>query len=141
MAMKKIFISFAIAGLFVIAFMSFIANTQTNYGLDETIRDDATLNKTLVNLGTNFDSYDEDAEDQSLAQDNDDPKTEGGSLLFLSITKTGKVIKGMVTGVYNILVVIPSNLLGFPRIIMIVLTSIVSIILVLSAWRLYKAGE
>jgi len=141
MSIKKIFISFTIAGLFVIAFMSFIAITQSNNGLDQTIRDNPTLNKTIINLSLSFGDYDDTAEDQSKNQDSDEVKTEGGSLLFLSITKTGQVMKGMVTGVYNILIIIPSDLLGFPRIIIIVLTSIVSVILILSAWRLYKAGE
>lgn len=135
------FVSFAMAGLFVMALVSFIVITQTNNDMDETILSNPILNKTYVDLGDELDTYKEDGEEQSLLQDEDDPLTEGGNLLFTSITGSGKVIKGMISGVYNSVVTIPAGILGVPKTVVGVLTGVLAILILLGAWRLYKAGE
>ena len=139
--MKDTFVTFALAGLFVLAFFSFIYTTQINNDSDETILANSILNKTVINLNNELSTYKEKSETQSNSQDLDDPKTEGGSLLFLSIIGTGKVIKGMIVGVYNTIIVLPSDLFGVPQVVIAVITGIVGILIILGAWRLYKAGE
>jgi len=129
MAIKKLFISFAMVGLFVFAMMSFIVTTQQNNEMDETILSNPTLNKSYFNIEGNISNYKDDGQEQSLLQDEDDPLTEGGNLLFTSITGSGRVIKGMVSGVYNALIGIPSKLLGLPAIVVSVFTGILAIIL------------
>jgi len=141
MAIKKLFISFAMVGLFVFAMMSFIVTTQQNNEMDETILSNPTLNKSYFNVNDSISDYKKDGQEQSLLQDEDDPLTEGGNLLFTSITGTGKIVKGMVGGVYNALIGIPSKLLGLPAVVVSVFTGILAIMLLLGAWRLYKAGE
>lgn len=141
MSMKDTFVSFALAGLFIVAFFSFIITFQQNNDVVDTIENDPILNRTLINLQNNMSSLQSDAQNQSENQDKDNPLTEGGSLLFISITKTGQVLKGMIVGVYGVLVGIPASILGVPDFVIVVIGSILTIVLILSAWRLYKAGE
>jgi hypothetical protein len=141
MAMKSTFINFALAGLFIMAFFTFAITFQTNNGVTDTIENDALINRTIIDLNRNMETFDDKLQNQSVNQDEDNPSTEGGSLLFISITKTGNVLKGMVTGVYNALIVIPAGMLGVPQFVVIIITSIVTLVLILGAWRLYKAGE
>lgn len=139
--MKNLFINFALAGLFIVALVSFVAQVETNNGVTDGIMNDEILNKTIVDLDTSLGGFQTLTDNQSINQDTEDPQTEGGNLLFLSITQTGKTLKSMIMGVYNVIVVLPSKLLKIPQLAMIVISSIVSIVLVLGAWRLYKAGE
>lgn len=141
MGINKTFISFAIVGLFIVSMISFIVQTQINNDVEETLLDNPFLNKTYIDLGSTLGDFKDTSQTQNEVQDNDNPLTEGGSLLFVSITKTGKVVKGMISGVYNVIIVLPATFFGLPEIVITVLSSILVITLIFSAWRLYKAGE
>ena len=141
MGMKKTFVTFALAGIFVLSLLTFVYNVQVNNDANGTIFDNSILNNTRLNLTNELSTYSSQSENQSQSQDTENPTTEGGSLLFISITTAGKVIKGMILGVYNVFVEIPSKMLGVPEVVVIAFTGIITILLILAAWRLYKAGE
>ena len=141
MATKNTFINFALAGLFIVAIFTFVYTLQSENGVTDTIQNDKLINRTLIQLQQNMSAFNTQTANQSENQDNDNPLTEGGSLLFISITKTGKVLKGMILGVYNALVIIPAGMLGVPEFVIIIISSILTMVLILSMWRLYKAGE
>lgn len=140
MGLRQTFVNFALLGLFVFAMISFVVNIQQNNDVTDTLLTDSTFNKTYVNLQEDLDFQDA-ANNQSNNQDSDKKTADDGSLIFESIMETGRVTKGVVQGVYSTIIVIPSTILGVPEIAVIVLSGIISMILVLFAWRAYKAGE
>ncbi len=141
MAMNKTFVNFALLGLFVLAFISFNVTVQENNDVTDTIRSNSVINSTYVDLDSELGQYQAKGQNQSENQDDENPLAQDGSLIFFTIKNTGSVIKGMVNGVYNVIIVIPGQILGFPELVMGVMTAILMILLTLAAWRLYKAGE
>lgn len=139
--MNKTLITFGIIGLFVVAFLSFAFQFEEDNSISDGIRNNSILNKTYVNLENNLTGMEEKANQENVGQDTESVTESAGSLVFFSITSAGKTIKGIIVGVYNALVIIPAQILGVSSVVVILFGSLLTLTLILLAWRLYKSGE
>jgi hypothetical protein len=138
---KNTFITFIIAGLFVFALISFVVIFERDNAINDGIINNSVINSTYVDLNDRISSGEADINNQNVVQDAESPTISSGDFNLFSIIGLGKTAKGIVVGVYNVIIVIPSRLLGVPQIVISTLTIILIITLILFAWRLIKQGE
>ena len=137
---RETFITFALIGIFVLASISFIVKTQTDNEVTNTILENDVINSTYVDLETNLNSSRGVVQKQKDSFESENPERGFGSLIIFSIVGVGKTFAGMTLGVYNIFIVLPSEVLGIPRIVVGVFTAILVVSLILLVWRVYRSG-
>ncbi len=137
---RETFVIFALIGVFVFASISFIVKTQTDNSVTRTILEDGIINRTYVDLESNLNSTREQVQTQKDSFESENPERGFGSLIIFSIVGVGKTFAGMTLGVYNIFIVLPSEVLGIPRIVVGVFTAILVVSLILLVWRVYRSG-
>lgn len=137
---KEIFTTFALIGLLIFATISFIVTTQRNNNVDETILENPVINKTYTRLESNLSEFGSQTQLQREAFESEIPERGFGSLIIFSIVSIGQKFVGLIVGVYNIMIVIPSSILGIPKVVTSILTAILIVTLILLIWRVYRAG-
>jgi len=136
----NLFTLFALIGLLIFGLISFGYNFQQENDMVNTIRDDDRINKTYIDLNSSLSDFRNKAELRKGSFENESATESSGSLILFTITSAGKVFTGMITGVYNVLIVLPALILGIDPIIISVFTALLLVTLVLSLWRLYRQG-
>ena len=137
---RELFITFALIGVFVFASIGFIVQTQIDNDVDSTILENEVINKTYTNLETDLDDFGSKAQTQKESFESEIPERGFGSLIIFAIIGAGQKFTGMITGVYNIFIVLPASVLGISPIVIGVLTAMLVVSLVLLIWRVYRAG-
>ncbi len=138
---QETFVIFALIGLFVYASISFIVVTQRANNVDLTILENEAINRTFTRLETNLSEFRTQTQGQKETFESEIPERGFGSLLIFSIVSIGQKFTGMIVGVYNIFIVLPSAVLGIPKIVMSVLSAILLVTLVLLVWSVYRTGR
>lgn len=137
---KDLWITFAIIGLVLFCIIAFVVQFQTDNNQDESILDNPIINKTYGSLGSNLSSFSGITQGQKDNFEAEVPTSSFGSLVIFSIVSSGKILNGMITGIYNILIVLPAQILGINEIIIGVFSSILIVSIILLIWRLIKNG-
>lgn len=132
--------SFMLVGLFLFAMINFGAQIVLDNNANNSIIDDPRINLTYSKLQGNLSDVSSDAETQKANFEKETP-TLADSLLFTSIVGVGKAFTSTTSNMYNIIFLVVFDVLGFDPIILSVLGSILTIVIIFSMWRLYKAGE
>jgi len=138
---KDTFIQFAVVGLFVFGMMSFIAFSQIDNGVGDSILNNTLINDTFNSLDTDLTAFSPVAQNQTDRFDSDLPKEGLVSLDLPSMISIGRQLKSLIVGVYNILIVLPASVLGVPSIVIGVLNTILLMTLVLLIYKLIKSGN
>jgi len=138
---RNTFITFIVAGLFVFAMISAVVIFERDNGINDGIVNNSVINSTYVDLDDRLSSAETDINNQNVVQDAESPTISSGDFNLFSIIGLGKTAKSIVVGVYNVIIVLPSRLLGVPTVVISVLTIILIITLILFAWRLIKVGD
>ncbi len=137
---RELFVTFALIGVFVYAGMSFIINTQTDNDADETILANEYINRTFVATNSSLSGFRSQTQGEKDTFEIENPEPAFGALIIFAIIGVGKTLTGMTMGLYNILIVLPASVLNVPRVVIGVLTSILTVSLILLIWRVYRAG-
>lgn len=137
---KSTFILYSSIGLFVIAAISFTSLLVTENNVDNDILTNDQLNSTFGDLLAEFNSSQSDLQVQKNSFDSEIPERGFGSLIIFSIVGVTQQFGNVVTGIYNVVVVLPASFLGIPKVILDVLGSILIVTIVLLAWRVYRVG-
>ena len=137
---EKLFIGFALVGLFTLAIISFGALLQQDNDVEDSILQNDFINTTFNDLTIKLGGS-KDAMGEGLSAFENETATQGVlSLIFRSIPTTGKIIRGIITGVFGVLIVLPAQLLGVSTVVVGVIEAILLVLIVLGLWRLYKLG-
>ncbi len=137
---REVFVTFALIGIFVFAGISFIVQTQLDNDVENTILENEVINKTFTNFETDLSDFSSKTQTQKESFESEIPERGFGSLIIFAIIGVGQRFTGMITGVYNIFIVLPASILGISPIVIGVLTSILIVSLVLLIWRVYRTG-
>ena len=137
---REVFVTFALIGVFVFAGISFIVQTQVDNDVENTILENEVINKTFTDFETDLGNFGPNTTEQKGSFDSEIPERGFGSLIIFAIIGVGQRFTGMVIGVYNIFIVLPASILGLPPVVISVLGSILTVSLILLAWRVYRAG-
>lgn len=135
-----LFFVFSLIGLLIFSMISFGAVLQQENDVEDTILNDARINKSYVDLSSDLSTFSNKSGIQKDSFESDTPTAGFGSLLLFTIISGAKVFTGMILGIYNVIIVLPASILGVSEIVISVLTSLLLVSLILSAWLLYKLG-
>jgi len=136
---SKYAINFILIGLFTVALFSWAFNVANDYDMDESIMKSDKFDYDSVE--EQIEGTSEDAQAWSDKFTSDNPLLSSGSLVLFAIWGVTKLVWTSVTSIFNLLFGGISNVLGIPVVVTGVLSSILIILLIFSAWRLIKAGE
>ena len=137
---KSLFISFAVLGLFVLAFMSFVINFQQDNDVSDHIFKDELMNETFGKLNTQLTGSGNSMSNSLGAFENETQKSGVLGLVFNTIPSAGKSISGIIKGVYSVIIILPAQKLGINKIVFSVLNAILLTLIIIGLWRLYKSG-
>jgi len=137
---EKLFVIFAVVGIFVLAMISFGVNLQESNDVNDTILNNDVINHSYHNLDTTL-SNSKDNSSRALGSFENETASGGfGSLVFFTIPSAMKIVRGLITGVFSILIQFPAQILGISPSIIAILEAILLILIIVSLWRLYKSG-
>jgi len=138
---KGNYISFAILALLVFGIFSFVVTFQNNNDATDKIISNKIINKTFNDLDDDISVLSDTISTEEQNQNTDSITESSGSLVMFSISNAGKTVKGIIFGLFNVLIVLPASFLGIPQQVIIILTSILAITLLILFWRLIRSGE
>lgn len=140
MNFRKLWINYALIGLFVFLFLSFIVIFQTDNSQSETILENPLLNRTYQGLQTNLSTFGSTAQGQKGTFEAETPTESFGSLIIFAIVSSGKIFSGMLIAIFNLLIFLPASVLGVSPVVTSVMSSILIITIIFLLWRAYKQG-
>lgn len=138
---RKTFMTWGLIGILVFATLSFIIVLQQNNEVTDTILENTVINKTFSSLEQNLTASESETQTQRESFESEIPERGFGSLLIFSIVSVGQKFTAIIVSTYNILIVLPISILGFPEIVSNILSSILIVTLLLLVWRVYRVGS
>lgn len=137
---EKLFMNFAILGIFSLAVFAFIITLQINNESETNLGDDPKLNASYNQISNNINEYSSQANTQYTLFGSEKPTTTFGTFLFFSIISAGKIFGSLILGTFNTLIVLPVVFLGFPLPIISLIGAILIISIIFALWAKYKLG-
>lgn len=138
---REMWTTFIIVGVLMFSMISFIVISQQNNGVDDTILENSLINKTFSNLGQNLTILENNTQTQRQNFESEIPERGFGSLIIFSIVGITQKFTGLLIGIYNIFIVLPSSILGISPVVTSAISSILIVSLVLLGWRVYRIGS
>lgn len=140
MDFKKTFISFALLGLVVFGMMSFIIIFQNDNNSSEKITDNVIINNTYSSLYSNLSNSQNSANEQNSIFGSVTPTESYGEVQIDSVVSPTKAFKSIILGIYNILIKLPSQILGVSPIVTAVISAILIMIIIIGVWAIWKGA-
>lgn len=138
---REIFITFSIISLVVFSAISFVVLLQQENDASSSLLENSLINSTFVNLRGNISQQETSVNTSKGEFDSDVPAPGFGSLIIFAIVGVAQGFTSIITTTYNIIIVLPLNLLGIPTQVANILGSILMMSLIFLAWRLYRVGS
>lgn len=138
MDIKQLLITMGIFALFVYSMFSFVAFTQTDSSINNSILENDLINDTYKSLNTSLSSTSAEKVSNNFSQT--PPTQQFGELevtSIFSITRTGKTI---IKGFWNILIVLPLSVLGLSPIVTTIIGSILFLFIIIGIWAIWKGA-
>lgn len=140
MEFKKIFINFALLGLIVFGIMSFIIIFQSDNNSVERITNNQIINRTYNDLYSNLSSSQSTASQQSDIFGSVTPTESYGEVQIDSVVSPTKAFKSIILGIYNILIKLPSQILGVSPVVGAIISAILIMFLIIGIWAIWKGA-
>lgn len=140
MDIKKTFVSFALLGLIIFGTLSFVMIFQSNNNATERITNNQIMNNTYNDLFGNLSKAENTAEEQNKIFGNTTPTESYGEVQIDSVVSPTKAFKTIILGIYNVLIKLPSSILGVSPIVMSVISAILIIFLIIGIWAIWKGS-
>ena len=141
MGIKDIFIKMTVVGVLFLAIMSWVIITQTDNDVTNLITNNTLINSSFGDLTTNLNNINVQTETASGTFSNSTPTSTLGFVTITSIVSPTRIFRGLVLGTYNILVALPAQFLGVPDAVVAVINSILTLLLILGVWSVWKGGN
>ena len=140
MGLKDTFIKMMLVGVFFLAVMNFIIITQTENNPQNLVTNNTLINDSFGDLTTNLNTAQADTDIASETFSNSTPSSTLGFVTVTSIVSPTRIFRGLILGTYNILIALPASFLGVPEVVLAIINSILTLILILAVWALWKGG-
>jgi len=144
MKFAETYVSFILLGLIVVGAISFVVQLQTDNEVAPITNDSqfgSLIGQIQVNLEDNLESSQDNTNASQEAFQSEVPEPSFGSLIIFAIVGVVTTFTGILTGLYAVLIVIPSQILQIPPILMSAIATLLGTLFILMAWRVYRAGE
>jgi hypothetical protein len=138
MEFKKLFISFALLGLIVFGMLSFIIIFQSDNNATERITNNQIINNTYNDLYSNLSQAQSDASNQNSIFGDITPTQSYGEIQPDIVVSPTRAFKSIILGIYNILIKLPSQILGVSPIVTAIISAILIMLLIIGIWAIIK---
>jgi hypothetical protein len=140
MDLKNLFVNMALFGLIVFGVMAFAIMTQEQNDVSTPLTEDDTINDTYGDLSSTLGGSRGDLQTASDVFNNVTPTQQFGELEVTSIVSPTKIIKTMISGIFNILVKVPQKILGVSPIVGGLIGAILFVLLIIGIWAIWKGA-
>lgn len=140
MEFKKLFINFALLGLIIFGMLSFIIIFQSDNNSPERIINNKIINNTYNNLYGNLSNTQNTAQEQGSIFGDVTPTESFGEVQIDSVVSPTKAFKSIILGIYNILIKLPSQILGVSPIVGAIISAILIMLLIIGIWAIWKGA-
>ncbi len=141
MGIKNITIKMLIVGVLFLSIMNWVIITQTDNDPTNLITNNTLINTSFGDLTTNLNTAQAQTEIASGTFSNSTPTSTLGFVTITSIVSPTRIFRILVLGTYNILIRLPAQFLGVPETILAVINSILTLLLILGVWAIWKGGN
>ncbi len=141
MALKSIFIKMILVGVIFLSIMNWVIITQTDNDQTNLITNNTLINSSFGELTDNLNAANSQTEIASGTFSNSTPTSTLGFVTITSIVSPTRIFRIFILGTYNILVRLPAQFLGVPEVIISVINSILTLLLILGVWAIWKGGN
>ena len=138
---RSLFILFSLIGILVLATISFGVTFQEENGVTNTILEDERINKTFIRLGGNLSDFPSETQSQREVYESEIPERGLTSLIIFSLVPIIQKFTAMIVGIFNILIIIPSEILGIPSVVMGTLEAIFLVTFIIFGWSVLRTGR
>jgi len=136
----ELFISFMLIALAIFSMFAFIISVQGENQVSEKFVDNSLINNTYSELESDLEGLRDKSQSQKTLFEEERPTAGFGTLLLYSIVSSGKVFNSMITGVFNLLIKLPTVFLGLDPVVTSVISTMLLITVIIGLWILYKLG-
>ena len=138
MSFKDIFIKIVVVGVMFLSIMSWIIITQTDNNTSNLITNNTLINQSYGDLSSNLANTQSESDVASATFSDITPTSTLGFVTVTSIVSPTRIFRGLIIGTYNILIALPAQFLGVPVVIIAVINSVLSLLLILGVWFIWK---
>lgn len=134
-------ISFIVVGIFIIAIIGFGAQLALDNNTSNSILDNPAINKSFVSINESLEDIRIDADAQKEAWFKDIPIIGDIGLIWKSLTGILRVFFNIIINMYNVIIDLISETIGFPKFVVNTIAAIVTISTLLLLWRVVRSGS
>ena len=138
---RETWINFILIGVLVFSLISFIVTFQSQNNVENGILENELINSTFDRLGDQLNSSGGDTQTQRESFEAEIPERGFGSLIIFTIVGVTQNFMSVIITIFNILIVLPAQIIGVSPIVISAIGSILIVSLILLAWRVYRIGS
>ena len=135
---REVFIRLMVVSVIMVSMFSWVIITQLENDPTNLITNNTLINSSYGELIGTLTSGESDVKTASTNFGSITPSESFGILSVASIVSPIRLFKGLVLGPYNVLIVLPAQFLGVPLIIIGILNAILTLLLILGIWAIWK---
>ncbi len=136
----ELFINWMLVGLVVVSLLSFGVFWQEDNNVERKFIEDSLMNQTYFNLYGNLSGFRDDSQTQKTLFESENPTSGFGTILLFSIVSSGKVFNGMVIGVFDTIIKLPTVIIGVDKTVLSVIGTMLLLTIIIGLWAVYKLG-
>lgn len=137
---EKLFTKFMFIGLFVLALFAFIFSVQADNNAPILLSDNKLINDSFTEIQDDLTSFRTSSQTEKTLFESESPSSGFGTILLFTVVNAGKVFNGMIVGLFNVLIKLPVVFLGFPIVLVSVLSTMLIFAIIWGLWSKYKLG-
>lgn len=138
---RETWINFILIGVLVFSLISFIVIIQNENSVENGILENELINSTFNQLSEELNSSGGDSQTQRESFEAEIPERGFGSLIIFTIVGVTQNFMSVIITIFNILIVLPAQIIGVSPIVISALGSILIVSLIMLAWRVYRLGS
>lgn len=134
-------VNFILIGVLVFSLISFVVVIQNENNVEKGILENELINSTFNSLAEELNTSGGDSETQRKSFEAEIPERGFGSLIIFTIVGVTQNFMSVIVTIFNILIVLPAQVLGVSEVVISAIGSILIVSLILLAWRVYRIGS
>ena len=136
----ELFMNWMLIGIVIVSILAFGVFFQEDNNVEDKFIDNSLMNETYNSLRTDLGGLRDTGQAQKTIFESENPTSGIGSILLFSIVSSGKVFNGMIIGVFNTIIKLPTVILGIDPIIISVIGTMLILVIIMGLWIVYKLG-
>lgn len=131
---------FLFSAMMIISLFSFVIIVQSNNNAVQPVAEDEIFNDSFGEINRQIESSTTEAQEKYGSFNSEEPQTGLGSIVLFGIVSAGKTFSSLVFGFFSAVTKLPLTVLGIPPNVYNLILIWLVILVIISAWLLYKLG-